>query len=250
MARLYKIYLESGANGYAMAHVLHLPGCISCGDTEKEALGKIHQAIINHLNWLKAHGIDHPPVRQGIRTCIAQVVRNVPELGISGGMVATFQHDYVPLEESELLQYFRIMCASRQDLLDLVQELRPRQLQWKLEINERTIEEILRHVSSAEWWYISRITDDPDAFLEKERQITRQKSEDVFERLHLTRELALRKYALYPEALWKKRFTPRHYCRHKSEVWTFRKALRRTIEHEREHFFEIQATIKAFRRRS
>jgi len=231
-----------------MAHVLQLPGCTSSGDTEKEALGKIDVAIINHLNWLKSHGIEAPSPRK-VRTCIAQIVRDVPELGISGGMVATFRPDHVPPTEKELLQYFCVMCASRQDLLELVRGLKLHQLEWKLEVNERSIEEILRHISNAEWWYISRIVGDPDILLGRERQITLQEPKDVFERLHLTRELALRKYALYPRALWKRRFVPRHYCRHKNEVWTFRKALRRTIEHEREHYFEIEATIKAFRRR-
>ncbi len=44
-----KVVLEKGENGYIVVHCPSLPGCVSQGKTEKEALRNIREAIKLYL---------------------------------------------------------------------------------------------------------------------------------------------------------------------------------------------------------
>ena len=55
----YMVVIEKGASSYG-AFVPDLPGCISVGETETEALTLIEEAIQFHLEDLKAGGLQIP----------------------------------------------------------------------------------------------------------------------------------------------------------------------------------------------
>ena len=51
----YRVFIEQDEDGVFVAEVPALPGCISQGNTRKEALRNIQEAIAVYLESLKAH---------------------------------------------------------------------------------------------------------------------------------------------------------------------------------------------------
>ena len=57
----YRVFIEQDEDGMFVAEVPALPGCISQGNTRKEALRNIQEAITGYLESLKAHNEPIPP---------------------------------------------------------------------------------------------------------------------------------------------------------------------------------------------
>ena len=57
----YRVLIEQDEDGVFVAEVSVLPGCISQGNTRKEALQNIQEAITVYLESLKAHNEPIPP---------------------------------------------------------------------------------------------------------------------------------------------------------------------------------------------
>jgi predicted RNase H-like HicB family nuclease len=57
----FKVLIEMDEDGWFVATVPSLPGCISQGKTEKEAIENIKEAIELHLSSLAEDGL---PIRQ------------------------------------------------------------------------------------------------------------------------------------------------------------------------------------------
>lgn len=57
----YRALIEQDEDGVFIAEVPALPGCISQGNTRKEALWNIQEAITAYLESLKAHNDPIPP---------------------------------------------------------------------------------------------------------------------------------------------------------------------------------------------
>lgn len=57
----YRALIEQDEDGVFIAEVPALPGCISQGNTRKEALWNIQEAITAYLESLKAHNEPIPP---------------------------------------------------------------------------------------------------------------------------------------------------------------------------------------------
>jgi predicted RNase H-like HicB family nuclease len=56
----YAVVIEKGERNYS-AYVPDLPGCVSVGDTLDEVRSEIRQAIVFHLDGMRADG-EIPPV--------------------------------------------------------------------------------------------------------------------------------------------------------------------------------------------
>ena len=57
----YRVFIEQDEDGVFVAEVPSLPGCISQGNTRREALRNIQEAIALYLESLKAHNEPIPP---------------------------------------------------------------------------------------------------------------------------------------------------------------------------------------------
>ena len=57
----YRVFIEQDEDGVFVAEVPALPGCISQGNTRKDALRNIQEAITVYLESLKAHNEPIPP---------------------------------------------------------------------------------------------------------------------------------------------------------------------------------------------
>jgi predicted RNase H-like HicB family nuclease len=60
--RRYIVTLEPGEDGWVVAEVPSLPGCISQGRTREEALANIREAMEGYLEVLAEHGEPLPDV--------------------------------------------------------------------------------------------------------------------------------------------------------------------------------------------
>lgn len=57
----YRVLIEQDEDGVFVVQVPALPGCISQGNTRKEALENIKEAISGYLESLEAHNEPIPP---------------------------------------------------------------------------------------------------------------------------------------------------------------------------------------------
>jgi predicted RNase H-like HicB family nuclease len=57
----YRILIEQDENGVFVAECPSLPGCISQGNTRREAISNIHDAMRGYLESLKKHNEPIPP---------------------------------------------------------------------------------------------------------------------------------------------------------------------------------------------
>ncbi len=60
----YKVILEAQEEGGYTVYVPLLPGCVSQGETEKEALENIKEAIEAYLESIKSRGVSIPSVKE------------------------------------------------------------------------------------------------------------------------------------------------------------------------------------------
>ncbi len=57
----YRILIEQDEDGVFVAECPSLPGCVSQGNTRKEAISNIHDATRGYLESLKKHNEPIPP---------------------------------------------------------------------------------------------------------------------------------------------------------------------------------------------
>ena len=239
--QFYQVYLETrgGTHGYTMAHVLSIPGCVCDGKSIKEAVQSIPCTIRNHISWLEKHGEKGESWEFKLR--IKEHIYGVNELGLSGGKVAVFKPDYKFVDENDAKQYLAIWGHARNDLLRLTKTLSESQLKFRLNHNKRNVSEIMRHISNADWWYVSRIV----MGLEKEYpDVSQSVPEDTFQHLTATRKIVLEKLLSISVREKKKVFVPDYFAKYTDEIWTYRKVWRRLIEHELEHIIEIRKILQ------
>ena len=161
MTTTYKAYLEVRDDGRAMGHVLALPGCFAKASSEEEARARLPQTIREYWAWLDCHGEKVPSHDEGIVVEVAEVVPSDAGF-VSGDKVALFGPDREAPTERELEIYLRRMEYSRQDLLELAQRIPGRLMNAVPGEGQRTIRQTLQHIARAEWWYLSRIYQEPD----------------------------------------------------------------------------------------
>ena len=66
----YRVLIEQDEDGFFVAEVPSLPGCVSQGQTRQEALENIREAIAGYLESLENH---HEPVPPSIHEEIVEV---------------------------------------------------------------------------------------------------------------------------------------------------------------------------------
>jgi predicted RNase H-like HicB family nuclease len=57
----YRVLVEQDEDGYFVAEVPSLPGCVSQGDTREDALMNVREAIAGYLESLEEHEEPIPP---------------------------------------------------------------------------------------------------------------------------------------------------------------------------------------------
>ncbi len=62
--RFFRAVITPDEGGWFVAECVDLPGCVSQGKSEKEALENLRDAIGGYLASLKKHGEPLPPLRE------------------------------------------------------------------------------------------------------------------------------------------------------------------------------------------
>ena len=233
--------------GGVLAHVPGVAGCMVRGVDEETAVAALPQVIRTHLERLLIRDLIYE-MPEGIEL---NIVETHYHSGVFGpdDKFAIFAVDKQPLSEDELGWYLMHAAENRADLLDLVKLLPEEILAWKgrqgpISIGEMSIGRILRHIGRSEQWYLSRLVEPdslPAAWLEPEL-------DDVFEFIGMVREGVVERFRGLSEAERLAVHQPAHDTSKPDEQWTARKALRRMLEHEREHIDHIEEILDSWRR--
>jgi predicted RNase H-like HicB family nuclease/uncharacterized damage-inducible protein DinB len=237
------VNLEHGERWW-YAHVAELPGCFTRAETRGEALAALPEAIRLHLAFLEGHGRHESP-SQGFS--VVEEVDGVLELGESGGAVALFASDLKPVEPSELRGFLDLMRWNREALVGVVEPLTEEGRRAEPIPGKRSVDRTLRHIADAEEWYVSRLGTRAQRTYEDRRKCLQRdrRGLEPLERLALVREGAIHMLeAVFPDRR-AGTFRRAAYTGHPEELWTFRKVLRRFVEHEREHIDTIRKAMDA-----
>lgn len=175
------------------------------------------------------------------RLHIVEEVKGIEELGESGGTVALFKFDMFDVNLVFLNQCIEIMDCNRCLLLKEIKSIDSDIRNHTPLGKGRNINQILHHISSAEEFFISRLGEQADTIYENNLQTTQKEANNLppIERLSLVREAAVKTLEILIPG---KRgvFTRNEYTRYPDEKWTAHKVLRRFLEHEREHIYNIR----------
>ena len=235
----YEAYLENSDSGACMAHVPDLPGCFVAAADRERALARLPAAIQAYLAHLQTHG-ESWDMPQSIEVAV------VEEKERSGPFhpddrAALFEHDRRPLSRDEIERYLDLAAYNRADLLALVRGLSNTMLAWRPRPEAMSIGRILAHIGRAELWYISRITE-VDASAPDWRELPGRQF------LTLARDMLVECFrGLSDEQLTAVTHPPISSGANR-EPWTARKALRRMLEHEREHAAHIEEVLFDWRK--
>ncbi len=247
MAR-YPVYLEVGADGRCLAHVLDLPGCVVRALTRGDALAALPEAIRAHWAWLRRHGEDAPDAGESVEIKVAEEQAGGPF--DPGDAAALFAPDRGPVSDEERTRYLRLMDHTRADLLALARDLSDAVLDWTAPYTgvapaqpAFTLRRLLRHVGNAEQWYVSRLV--PPETLPPEWEEDDQLP--LFDFLEMERRTALARLSQLDEAQRREVTYPTAWTDHPEEAWTARKALRRAVEHERQHTAQVRRILSSYR---
>lgn len=230
-----RIWLEPGYDGGRVgAWLLDLPGAFAWADSRERAVQRSLSVAGRVREWLAEHGetVELPPMR-GI-----EVVEEVAATRAADGTErnALFAADRTPADAADVERTVRWLTHARADLVDLISRVDAHEnahgpLARDGDPQERTSEDVLRHLAGAEVWLLSRVdpsvrypgdprAGDPRASLEAVRRWSIE---------------ALR--TLVADAPANERIDG------KGERWTLRKVLRRLVYHALDHLWELDRRL-------
>jgi len=217
-----------------MAHVAELPGCFAVGSTAPLAVAALPGAITRFLQWLRAHGEPLVPEAHVSRPSMVDVtVAEVREGGApfqASSKSALFTFDQEAWDDYKLERTLRWLGYSRADLLAKIEGLDEKALASRRVAPNRTLWDTLWHVANTEFGYISKVV----GGIEGIESVSDNAPADVRERLAAVREIFTR-YALAVPREKRGEVVYPTWSDQPDEPWTLAKAMRRALEHEREH---------------
>lgn len=230
--RSYALYLESGPRRMkTMVHVLDLLGCVAVGPTTEAAIEATPDAIRNYLRFLQRHGERVAP-DAAFRTRVAEHITEGYWLG-NGSADVVYAPELAPLGEKEierLLARFRWM---REELAAWAASRSDKQLDAKPAGGGRSARAILLHIVGAPvGGYLSSALGSSKGFSRLHAQAERGEVAIPDALMRVEDMAADRIRATTPEERSAVRRRP-------AGVSTLRRAMRRILEHDWEHFAEL-----------
>jgi hypothetical protein len=227
-----RIGLENNIEGRTLAWALDYPGCFAYGTDETEALVRLPRALLEYEVWIKDHTTDFwvdlkdmdMRVVESFETfCIDENYNRVPD-GQGYEINAWFIDDWRPLTEVEIERGLKIFHWQREELLAGLTTLDPEILEKDFPGQRWNILGIVEHVANAELWYLSRL--DLTDLSHKDL------SADPKARLGQTAALIDRVFPKFINEV--------NVAGIEGEFWSYRKILRRTLWHQRDHIEHIK----------
>lgn len=217
--------------GRWIAHVAGLPGAFSGGLSVEEATAEAPRAILEYLVWSEA------PASLALKpeTQVGEIIRAwnyAPDYEVN----AFFAADRPPLTGADVEAARRLLYLAQAELLDAFIGLDGPELNRYLPGEERSINDILRHVATGENWYLDRLGLAHEPAWEMA---------DTLGRLLLVRQHLL---DVLPHLIADERVVMAN-----GELWSPRKIIRRALWHQREHAAQVgrlRARLREERRRA
>lgn len=233
--------LETGTTGLWYGRFIDLLGTHVRAADRDAALEELKEELVYHQEWLRRHG-ETPPRLDSPAITVAEEVTGVNLLGESGGMVALFMYDVRAVPPSLLEECVRRMDYNRCDLLAQVRGLSAESMSVVPPGKKRNITQILSHVCNAEEWYVSRLGPEADRVYESSLGMSVEEADalPVLERLETVRRGCVETLRQVVSGKGDRVFTRAEYTSYPGERWTAHKVLRRFLEHEREHIYNIR----------
>lgn len=216
-----RVYLvRTRDKGRIFAFVDALPGLRLEGDDRQAVLDQLPQAVRQARELLHASGQSVP----ALDTAVLEV-QELPEAGWAYEVL--LPGDERPLSQGETEVYVRAVEAATEEQASFLARLPDEVWGWKGE-DGRTLEALGQEWANLDWWCQRCLHLWPG---------------DRLERLAAIRSWAIERYRGLP-AVQRERVTL-----HVGEEWTARKAVRRTVEHEREHTWHLEEILEQYAQR-
>lgn len=224
--------LELDNEGRAVAWALDFPGCFAYGAEGPDAVISLPRALVEYESWVEKHAGPGALVLgdfdlRVVDTWQVYTINDQYDAAEGGYAVnAWFRQDWKPLDADEIERGLTLLDWSRADLLDIVAGLSDAQLDRSYAAERWSIRGILKHVGSAEWWYLDRL-----GLAGIERGALPKDAVERLASLHERIRQALPDLAGKELVLGKE-----------GELWSPRKLLRRLLWHEidhREHILKL-----------
>ena len=230
----HALYVESGPQRKStLVHVLDLLGCVVFARTTDEAVAAAPEEIRLYLRYLARHGEEVDP-KEKIETAVAEHITKGDIIG-RGASDIVFAPERVALGAAQLAQYLRWLAWSRADLLKLVKWIDAKTLAKKPS-EGRSLRDILLHVLEADMGYVYAALGPVKEVGEPARAALRGDL-DLRVALGEERDAAIARLRSATPAERVAARGPRN------DRTTFRRALRRMLEHEWEHRREIERRL-------
>jgi predicted RNase H-like HicB family nuclease len=233
--------IETGTTGLWYGRITGFIGTHARATTREGLLKELDEELQHHLGWLRRNGEEAPAIEDPVIE-VAEKVTGVQLLGESGGEVAFFRFDEEPVSDELLLRCIRLMGHNRREILRTVDGLTEEELRNVPPGKGRSINQILRHVCNAEEWYLSRLGAEADSLYEAKlgRPVSQVDELPVQDRMKAVREACVASLRVLVPAKNGLTLTRAEYTSYPGERWSTRKVLRRYLEHEREHIYNIR----------
>ena len=209
-----KIFVRQGAEGYWLGSVPAFPGCNASGKSKDEAIANTRTAFRAYRELLEARGVSTERVK-----AVDPDALQAEDAAPSG----LLPNDERPLEEHEIRDFLHQYEASRAALTSLLKglsadelEKRPTEAMW-------SVRETLEHMLQTDVTFLSKLEKWPD---------------NPYGVLQAVHRMAFQRFSVMEPGDW---------VDHEvlGRRWTTRRAMRRMLEHEFEHYGHIKEIMAA-----
>jgi hypothetical protein len=227
-----RIGLEKNVEGRDLTWALDYPGCFAYGADEAEALIQLPRELLRYEVWIKDHtaepwidlkDMDMFVAERFETFCIDKDYLPAPE-GTGYEVNAWFKDDWRPLTSEEIDRALLIFQWQRDELLAGLDTLDPELLTKDFPGQRWNILGIVKHVANAELWYLSRLSLAP--------MWGKDLPPDPVEQLATMSEII---NATFPKFAGEVKVVGID-----GEFWSYRKIVRRTLWHQRDHIEHIK----------
>ena len=228
-----RVGLELNYEGRALAWALDYPGCFAFGEEGPQAIIALAPALVRYQAWVNRKA-GEPLIELGdfdlrlVDTWTVYSMDDAYEESPEGYAVnAWFKQDWKPLQAGEIERGLALLRWSRADLLALITDLSPQELDEKRAGERWSLGGIARHIANAEWWYLDRL-----ALVSTPWESLPAELPERLAAVRANLEVVL------PDLAGKALVVGKD-----GEFWSPRKLLRRAVEHEIDHFQHLLSLL-------
>jgi predicted RNase H-like HicB family nuclease len=209
-----KIYVTNPSEGYFLAMIPILPGCIASGKTRDEAIANARRAFGEYRALLETHGvaIDHWKDIDPERLSVGELENSPLVPGEDS-----------PFEEHEIRDFIHQYEASRAAVVALVTRLSPEELERAPNESTWSVREALQHMMTTDIAMLSRLEKWPTDPLTSYQAVHR---------------IIIQRFSVMEPDDWRDHTIM-------GRRWTTKRVMRRLLEHEFEHYQHIKEIIDA-----